>query len=103
MDMKAATAPSAAHTGRGLHEFAARLYPICRSITGNGVRRTLALIGERVPLAAAFPLAIDRPPLAFAVLVVAAATDVLDGWYARAHGQTTATGAAAAGWPWPGR
>lgn len=37
-------------TGRGLYEFAARLYPICRSITGNGVRQTLALIGQRVPL-----------------------------------------------------
>jgi aminopeptidase-like protein len=48
--MRAATAVSAAHTGRGLYEFAARLYPICRSITGNGVRQTLSLIGERVPL-----------------------------------------------------
>ncbi len=36
--------------GRGLYEFAARLYPICRSITGNGVRQTLGLIGQRVPL-----------------------------------------------------
>jgi aminopeptidase-like protein len=26
------------------------LYPICRSITGNGVRRSLAMIGERIPL-----------------------------------------------------
>jgi aminopeptidase-like protein len=50
MDMRAAAAVSAAHTGRGLYEFAARLYPICRSITGNGVRQTLSLIGERVPL-----------------------------------------------------
>ncbi|MGH8257173.1 MAG: DUF4910 domain-containing protein, partial [Steroidobacteraceae bacterium] len=33
-----------------LHSFASQLYPICRSITGAGVRRTLALIGERVPL-----------------------------------------------------
>ncbi len=36
--------------GRDLYEFAARLYPICRSITGDGVRQTLALIGQRVPL-----------------------------------------------------
>ena len=28
----------------------ASLYPICRSITGDGVRRTLDLIGERIPL-----------------------------------------------------
>jgi aminopeptidase-like protein len=36
--------------GRQLHAFARRLYPICRSITGAGVRDTLALIGARVPL-----------------------------------------------------
>ena len=28
-----------------------RLYPICRSITGNGVRRSLRLIRETIPLA----------------------------------------------------
>ncbi|MEV4898324.1 DUF4910 domain-containing protein [Nonomuraea sp. NPDC055795] len=27
-----------------------RLYPICRSITGDGVRETLAIIGEHLPL-----------------------------------------------------
>jgi aminopeptidase-like protein len=37
-------------TGRELYEFARQLYPICRSITGAGVRQTLALIGKRVPL-----------------------------------------------------
>jgi aminopeptidase-like protein len=36
--------------GRELHRFAAELYPICRSITGNGVRRTLEMIGEKIPL-----------------------------------------------------
>jgi aminopeptidase-like protein len=36
--------------GRELHRFAADLYPICRSITGEGIRRTLAVIGEKVPL-----------------------------------------------------
>lgn len=30
---------------------AKRLFPICRSITGEGLRETLACIGERVPLA----------------------------------------------------
>jgi aminopeptidase-like protein len=30
--------------------FIADLYPICRSITGNGVRQTLAKVGERIPL-----------------------------------------------------
>jgi aminopeptidase-like protein len=33
-----------------LHRFAADLYPICRSITGDGIRQTLAMIQERIPL-----------------------------------------------------
>jgi aminopeptidase-like protein len=37
-------------TGRKLHDFAVELYPICRSITGDGIRRTLALIQARIPL-----------------------------------------------------
>ncbi len=36
--------------GRELHDFAAQLYPICRSITGEGTRRTLRSIENRVPL-----------------------------------------------------
>jgi len=36
--------------GEELHRFAAELYPICRSITGDGIRRTLALIQDRIPL-----------------------------------------------------
>jgi aminopeptidase-like protein len=38
-------------TGDELYRFAGRLYPICRSITGNGVRETLRLVGACVPLA----------------------------------------------------
>ena len=40
----------AAQLGRELHRFAAELYPICRSITGGGLRRTLSLIQNRIPL-----------------------------------------------------
>jgi len=36
--------------GQELHRFAAELYPICRSITGDGIRRTLSIIQQRVPL-----------------------------------------------------
>lgn len=36
--------------GEELHRFAQELYPICRSITGEGLRRTLAMIQERVSL-----------------------------------------------------
>lgn len=39
-----------AETGEQLHRFAAELYPICRSITGDGIRKTLALIRNRIPL-----------------------------------------------------
>ena len=39
-----------AESGKELHRFAAELYPICRSITGDGIRETLALIGNKIPL-----------------------------------------------------
>jgi aminopeptidase-like protein len=39
-----------ARAGQALYDFAARLYPICRSITGAGVRETLTLIRARLPL-----------------------------------------------------
>jgi len=36
--------------GGALHDFVAELYPLCRSITGEGVRDTLRLIQNRIPL-----------------------------------------------------
>jgi aminopeptidase-like protein len=36
--------------GEEILSFAAEIYPICRSITGNGVRETLRAIGAHVPL-----------------------------------------------------
>jgi aminopeptidase-like protein len=39
-----------AKTGQELYGFAAKLYPICRSITGDGIRRTLSMIQNRIPL-----------------------------------------------------
>lgn len=36
--------------GQELHDFARELYPICRSITGDGLRHTLAMIQNRIPL-----------------------------------------------------
>lgn len=41
---------TAADAGGRLYGLIAELYPICRSITGNGVRETLRRIGERLPL-----------------------------------------------------
>lgn len=36
--------------GQAMYGLVERLYPLCRSITGDGVRRTLAVIGESIPL-----------------------------------------------------
>jgi len=36
--------------GEEMHRWVAELFPICRSITGNGVRETLRLIQKRIPL-----------------------------------------------------
>jgi aminopeptidase-like protein len=33
-----------------MHALMRRLYPLCRSITGDGVRRTLEIVGESIPL-----------------------------------------------------
>jgi len=37
-------------SGKALHDFVAELYPLCRSITGEGVRETLRLVQKRIPL-----------------------------------------------------
>jgi len=39
-----------ADLGAELHALVERLYPLCRSITGNGVRRTLEIVNEYIPL-----------------------------------------------------
>jgi aminopeptidase-like protein len=36
--------------GRSMHDLIRELYPICRSITGDGVRETLAIVGREIPL-----------------------------------------------------
>jgi len=36
--------------GKAMYRLIERLYPICRSITGDGVRESLAIVGEHVPL-----------------------------------------------------
>jgi CDP-diacylglycerol---glycerol-3-phosphate 3-phosphatidyltransferase len=66
--------------------------------TGHYRARDLFLVPgllslARLPLAALFPFTARVPLVAFVVLVTAGLTDVADGWYARRHKQTTATGA----------
>lgn len=39
-----------AGVGSEMHRFVEELYPICRSITGNGLRETLHRIGKRIPI-----------------------------------------------------
>ena len=41
---------SADDDGRSMYRFISEMYPICRSITGDGVRQTLNLILEHIPL-----------------------------------------------------
>lgn len=43
-------APAELAAGPAMHDLVARLYPICRSITGAGVRETLRILQEYVPL-----------------------------------------------------
>ena len=42
--------PAPGRLGEELYQLAARLFPICRSITGEGVRQTLRILGEQVNL-----------------------------------------------------
>ncbi|HSS99077.1 MAG TPA: DUF4910 domain-containing protein, partial [Terriglobales bacterium] len=39
-----------AGAGNDMHALITRLYPICRSITGNGVQQTLGILRERLPI-----------------------------------------------------
>jgi aminopeptidase-like protein len=72
-----------AEVGRELHRFATDLYPICRSITGEGVRQTLAAIQERVPLQ------ISEIPTGTAVLdwTVPKEWNIRDAYIKDAHGE----------------
>jgi aminopeptidase-like protein len=42
--------PAVGPLGDALYDLVAELYPICRSITGDGVRATLQIVGRRLPL-----------------------------------------------------
>jgi aminopeptidase-like protein len=41
--------PAAAALGTEMHELMAELYPICRSLTGDGVRETIRILQREVP------------------------------------------------------
>ena len=41
---------ASAHIGEQIYDLIKRLFPICRSITGDGVRKTLEILREQLPL-----------------------------------------------------
>jgi len=43
-------APAKSDAGQAMHDLIAELYPICRSITGDGLRQTLAIVQKHIPL-----------------------------------------------------
>lgn len=50
MDHSETKAFSDSDAGIQIYQLIERLYPICRSITGNGVRETLSIISEIIPI-----------------------------------------------------
>ena len=40
--------PLPPESGEAMHRFIAELFPLCRSITGSGVRATLQAIAQRI-------------------------------------------------------
>jgi len=69
--------------GTEMHEFMTELFPICRSITGEGIRRTLHRIGELVPLV------VHEVPTGTPVLdwTVPEEWNISDAWIADASGR----------------
>jgi aminopeptidase-like protein len=69
--------------GQELHALIAELYPICRSITGDGLRETLRLIQHRVPLE------ITEVPTGTTVLdwTVPKEWNIRDAWIANSRGE----------------
>lgn len=49
-DVKVNLPPDSLANGKAMHALAASLFPICRSLTGDGVRQTLAALAEHLPL-----------------------------------------------------
>jgi len=50
MPLDRTTIPDAATAGSAIHRRMGEMFPICRSITGDGLRETLRLVGRDVPL-----------------------------------------------------
>jgi aminopeptidase-like protein len=68
--------------GRDMHALAAELYPICRSLTGDGVRRTLDILREHIPLSS-IEVSSGTPVFDW---VVPDEWNIRDAWIADEHG-----------------
>lgn len=75
--------PDPAALGAEMYELVRELYPICRSITGNGVRDTLRILGRYLPLA------IEEVPTGTPVLdwTVPREWNIRDAWIKNARGE----------------
>src|SRR5205085_2106780 len=69
--------------GREMYALVAELYPICRSITGDGVRKTLAILGRHVPIEV-HEVASGTPVLDW---IVPKEWNIRDAWIADATGK----------------
>jgi aminopeptidase-like protein len=69
--------------GREMHALVSELYPICRSITGDGLRKTLQILQRQAPLT------IHEVPSGTAVLdwTVPKEWNIRDAWVANARGE----------------
>src|SRR5262249_42493557 len=69
--------------GTEMHRLAADLFPICRSITGDGVRQTLARLQREIPLA------LHEMPTGTRVLdwTIPREWNIRDAWIKRVHGE----------------
>lgn len=78
------SAASAAVSGEELHALVRRLYPLCRSITGDGVRQTLSILREYLPALQVHEVPTGTPVLDWQVPLE---WNIRDAWVKDSQGQ----------------